>query len=110
LQIPIIKEFLKIIKVQTIEEPTVEADDIIATLSKKREKEGKETIIYSADKDFFQLLSPQIIIFDPLKKKYITEEDFIKEKKFLPEQFKDYLSLVGDSSDNSKLKNKKSTG
>ena len=80
-------------------EQGVEADDVIATLSKLAREEGIETIIASGDKDLFQLVGGNIKQLDMKGKLYGEEE--IKEKMGVnPNQILDLLALTGDSADN----------
>jgi DNA polymerase-1 len=78
----------------------VEADDIIGTLARQHEASGDQVFIVSSDHDFYQLLSPKISIFDPLKEKTITYEDFKKEHDIEPHQWIDVGALQGDKGDN----------
>ena len=80
-------------------EQGVEADDVIATLSKLAREEGIETIIASGDKDLFQLIGGNIKQLDMKGKLYGEEE--VKEKMGVnPNQILDLLALTGDSADN----------
>ena len=77
-----------------------EADDLIATYVDKILKEGGEVTIVSSDKDLMQLYKKGVRIYDPMKNKFINEEDV--QKKFGVDSSKviDVQSLAGDSSDN----------
>jgi len=75
-----------------------EADDIIASYVSKI-KDQKINII-SSDKDLMQLMSDRVRIYDPMKQKYITEEDVFKKFGVDSKKILDVLSLMGDSSDN----------
>ena len=77
-----------------------EADDLIATYVDKILKEGGEVTIVSSDKDLMQLYKKGVRIYDPMKNKFINEEDV--KKKFGVDSSKviDVQSLAGDSSDN----------
>ncbi len=103
LQIPITKDIIQKIGLPNITIPWYEADDIIATLARTYEKEADVQIeLYSSDKDLKQLLWPKVYAVDPMKQQTITPQDFIKEFWFEPQYILDYLSLIGDSSDNVK--------
>ena len=100
LQFPIIREAIEAFGVKAIELPGFEADDIIAAYAKLGLENNVKVRIISSDKDLIQLLQDGIEIYDPLKKKYIDKE-VVKEKHGInPNQMIDYLSLIGDSSDN----------
>ena len=77
-----------------------EADDLIATYVDQILKVGAKVTIVSSDKDLMQLFKKNVRIFDPMKNKFITEDDV--QKKFGVDSSKviDVQSLAGDSSDN----------
>ena len=77
-----------------------EADDLIATYTDKILKNGAKVTIVSSDKDLMQLYKKGVRIYDPMKNKFITDEDV--HKKFGVEAHKiiDVQALAGDSSDN----------
>jgi 5'-3' exonuclease len=61
---------------------------------------GGESIIYSTDKDFFQLASHNVKIYNPVKKKTYTEEVILEEFCIHPKHFHFFRALDGDKSDN----------
>ena len=77
-----------------------EADDLIATYVDKILQEGGKVTIVSSDKDLMQLYKKDVRIYDPMKNKFITQEDV--QKKFGVDAGKviDVQALAGDSSDN----------
>ena len=77
-----------------------EADDLIATYTDKILKEGAKVTIVSSDKDLMQLFKKNVRIYDPMKNKFISEEDI--QNKFGVDSRKviDVQALAGDSSDN----------
>ncbi|MBO68695.1 MAG: flap endonuclease Xni [Acidiferrobacteraceae bacterium] len=86
--------------VLTIEVSEFEADDLIATISRKIEKAGGFVTILSTDKGFFQLISNSISVYDHFSHKF-RGRDYVKQKFGVePEQLVDLLSLVGDASAN----------
>ena len=84
----------------SVELVNYEADDLIATYVDKIIKGGAKVTIVSSDKDLMQLYKKNVRIYDPMKNKFITEEDV--HKKFGVDSSKviDVQSLAGDSSDN----------
>lgn len=80
--------------------PGYEADDIIYTIARDRAVIGDQVTIVSSDKDLKQLISPQIQTLDTMKKLRTTVESFEEEYGFVPALLLDYLSLIGDASDN----------
>ena len=77
-----------------------EADDLIATYVEMILKEGAKATIVSSDKDLMQLYKKNVRIYDPMKNKFISEEDV--KNKFGVDASKviDVQALAGDSSDN----------
>lgn len=78
----------------------VEADDVIAYLSQLITMEGGESIIYSTDKDFFQLAADNIKIYNPVKKKTFSQEVILEDFGIHPKHFHFFRALNGDKSDN----------
>jgi len=77
-----------------------EADDLIATYVDQILKKGAKVTIVSSDKDLMQLYQKNVRIFDPMKNKFITEEDVLKKFGVNASKVIDVQSLAGDSSDN----------
>ena len=77
-----------------------EADDLIATYVDQILKAGAKVTIVSSDKDLMQLYKKGVRIFDPMKNKFITEDDVIKKFGVDASKVIDVQSLAGDSSDN----------
>ena len=80
-------------------EEGVEADDVIATLSRFAAKSDIETIIASGDKDLFQLVGGNIKQLD-MKGKLYSEAEVEEKMGVRPNQILDLLALTGDSVDN----------
>ena len=77
-----------------------EADDLIATYVDQILKSGAKATIVSSDKDLMQLYKKNVRIFDPMKNKFITEEDVQSKFGVDPSKVIDVQALAGDSSDN----------
>ncbi|GAA7153643.1 DNA polymerase I [Helicobacter pylori] len=97
LQIPIALEWLQKMGFTCVEISGFEADDVIASLATLS---PYKTRIYSKDKDFNQLLSDKVALFDG--KTEFLAKDCVEKYGILPSQFTDYQGIVGDSSDNYK--------
>jgi len=103
-QLPRIHEAVEALNVPILLKPGFEADDIMGTLAKKAEAAGMVTYLVTGDKDFMQLVSDQVMIYNP--KSGSAEPEILDvagvEKKLglPPDKVIDYLSLMGDSSDN----------
>jgi len=100
-QIPVIKKLINLLGMALIEKEGFEADDIIATISRKAVRDNFSTVIISSDKDMYQLLDrDKVKVYEPVNEKLFNEDNFKKEFGFGPKLIVDYLSLVGDSVDN----------
>ena len=99
-QLSYIKNIIRGLNVAMLEKEGYEADDIIGTLARKGQKEGFRVIIVTGDKDFRQLISPQISLWDTMKDKVTDYQTFKKEYALEPEQIIDLMGLSGDTSDN----------
>jgi len=80
----------------------VEADDYIACLARRAALAGWTAVIASSDKDFMQLVSPQIGLWNPNDKVAAvwTREQVMAKAGVEPEQVADWLALMGDAVDN----------
>jgi DNA polymerase-1 len=98
-QLALIKELVDLLGLARLEVPGYEADDVLASLAKKAEKEGYEVRILTADKDLYQLLSDRIHVLHP--EGYLITPAWLWEKYGLrPDRWADYRALTGDESDN----------
>ena len=99
-QFPIVREAAESLDLTILEKTGFEADDIIATIAKKYADEDTRVLIVSSDKDLMQLVNDNVVMYDAMKNKMVTEVE-VKEKFFVaPNQVLDVLSLMGDTSDN----------
>lgn len=103
--VPIIKDILKAYNIPVIEVKGYEADDVIGTLAKQSQQmEGIQTYMMTPDKDYGQLVAPNVHIYKP---RHDGGFDTIGEKEIINkygiekvEQVVDLLGLMGDSADN----------
>jgi DNA polymerase-1 len=77
-----------------------EADDLIATYVDQILKAGAKVTIVSSDKDLMQLFKKNVRIYDPMKNKFITDEDVQNKFGVNSSKVIDVQALAGDSSDN----------
>ncbi len=84
----------------SVDLPNYEADDLIATYVDQILKKGAKVTIVSSDKDLMQLYKKGVRIFDPMKNKFISDDDVIKKFGVDASKVIDVQSLAGDSSDN----------
>ncbi len=78
----------------------VEADDVIGTLAHTASQGGAPVIISTGDKDMAQLVNEHVTLINTMSNQILTIESFKEKFGINPEQFIDYLTLVGDSADN----------
>jgi DNA polymerase-1 len=77
-----------------------EADDIMATLTRRFDEPDLHVYLVSRDKDLEQLLSDRVSLYDPMKDEVITPERLLETKGWRPAQAIDAQVLAGDSVDN----------
>lgn len=104
LQMPLVREALDKGGIIRLEKPGYEADDIIGTIINKLKKSNTKVLIFTGDKDIFQLVSAKVFVIAPLiglanVKLYDTQE-VKKRLSVAPDQIPDYKALMGDPSDN----------
>lgn len=99
-QIPYIKKMVDALGIPSFEIKGYEADDIIGTLTEIGRKNHCHVHIVSGDKDFAQLVRPGVELLDTMKGSRIDVDGVKAKWGVRPEQFIDYLALIGDASDN----------
>jgi 5'-3' exonuclease len=72
-----------------------ESDDIMAALAREHEN----VVIVTSDLDLLQCISPTTIVYCPFKKKYLTNEWFIKTYNISPKQWAQVKAIAGCSTD-----------
>ncbi|MCP3852063.1 MAG: DNA polymerase I [Gammaproteobacteria bacterium] len=80
--------------------PGVEADDVIGTLAVQATEQGLDVVISTGDKDMAQLVNERVSLVDTMKNQVMDIEGVKKKFGVTPEQIRDYLALIGDTSDN----------
>ena len=99
-QIPLIKEIIKTFPIVILEKPGYEADDVLATMSRRAEKENLNTFIVTGDKDILQLVGEKIKVYNS-SHGFFYDAEKVKEKFGIsPENIVDLIALMGDASDN----------
>ena len=109
-QFPLIRDATRAFSLPCIEEPDVEADDMIATYARAAAARGWDVTIVSSDKDLMQLIgrsepaddpeSARIDMLDTMKNQRIDIPEVIEKFGVAPEKVGDVLALMGDSVDN----------
>ena len=101
-EIPVIEEILGVLGVPRIRVDRYEADDIIATLATQSRDAERDCYIVSGDKDLLQLVGGSVRVLKPDTGGFVEiDSDAVLDVwQVRPDQIRDYLSLVGDTSDN----------
>jgi len=99
-QFDFIRKSVLAFNLPSIELLNYEADDLIATYVEKILEAGAKATIVSSDKDLMQLYKKDVRIYDPMKNRFIKEEDIKTKFGVKPSKVIDVQSLAGDSSDN----------
>ena len=99
-QFDYIRKSVEAFNLPSVELLNYEADDLIATYSEQILSVGAKVTIISSDKDLMQLYKKNIRIYDPMKNKYISDQDILDKFGVEPSKVIDVQALAGDSSDN----------
>jgi len=78
----------------------VEADDVIATLARRAEAGGLDTVVSTGDKDLAQLVDEHITLVNTMNDTVLDTEGVVDKFGVPAERIVDYLALIGDTSDN----------
>jgi DNA polymerase-1 len=102
-QVPLVREACEALGVPVLTSERYEADDVIGTLALQACKAGYDVAIVTGDKDFFQLVSDGIRVFNPRDEGTWYDADGVVQKFGVrPDQVVDVLALMGDAIDNIK--------
>lgn len=99
-QFSLISEMIEKMKLPAIVKDGFEADDVIGSLCVQWENDFDEILIASGDKDLMQFVNGKVKMLDTMKDKIYDEKGVFEKMGVRPNQIVDYLTLVGDSSDN----------
>ena len=99
-QVEYVHQAIAALGIPLVIEPEVEADDVIGTYAKQAEQQGAKVLIASSDKDLAQVVTANVHMVDTMKKIVLDEAGVVEKFGVRPEQIIDYLTLMGDSSDN----------
>ncbi|MEM9865296.1 MAG: 5'-3' exonuclease H3TH domain-containing protein, partial [Myxococcota bacterium] len=99
-QIKRVMEVLRAFGLPLLEVQGYEADDVIAALVKGTKARGLKSVIVSADKDLLQLVGEGVVMYDTMRDRVFGTEETIAKFGVPPNQVRDLLALMGDSSDN----------
>ncbi len=103
-QFPYVRRVCDAFAIPVIEEPGVEADDVIATLARHAVAQGFRVVVVTADKDLLQLVDGDVQVLNPGREgsgATLFDPAAVEEKWGVrPEQIADVLALMGDAVDN----------
>ncbi|NLE00302.1 MAG: hypothetical protein GX640_10550, partial [Fibrobacter sp.] len=102
-QMPLILNLIEALNITVIREDGLEADDLIAMLTKKALDRNFSVFLVTKDKDLMQLIGPNVKMLAPDGSgtlQLLGVNEVIEKMGVGPEQIVDYLALIGDSSDN----------
>ena len=99
-QVPYIRRVIEALHVPILEVPGLEADDLIATATRKAREQGLDVTIISADKDLMQLLDDHVHMHDTMRDKTYSPEDVEERFGVPPDKQRYVMAMSGDSSDN----------
>ena len=103
-QVELVKEVLTALRIPSLEVDGYEADDVIATLTVRAERQGFDVLICTGDRDALQLVSDRVTVLYPRKgvsDLWRMTPELVRDKYGLsPEQYPDFAAIRGDPSDN----------
>lgn len=99
-QFPVIEKLIDKMGIPERAIPNYEADDVIGSFATQFKDEFDEILIASGDKDLMQFVGDNVKMIDTMKDKIFDRQAVYEKMGVWPEQIVDYLSLLGDSSDN----------
>ncbi len=104
-QFPLVRDVARALSVPIVEEPGVEADDVIGTLACRARERGWDVVIVTGDKDFAQLVDGKVSLYDPMAEASGREGrtgpgEVEKKLGIRPEQVVEYMAILGDKIDN----------
>ena len=103
-QLPLIREVLAALRIPMLELEGYEADDLLATLTKRCRENGSEVVIVTGDRDILQLVREGVsVIMTRRGISDVTRYDapaVVERYGVTPEQWIDFVALKGESSDN----------
>ncbi len=99
-QFGLVREVVQAMNIPLLELPGFEADDVLGTLAERAHAHGFRVVIVTGDKDFMQLVGPEILLFDSMRDKWTGPAEVLEKLGVPPERVIDLFSLCGDPVDN----------
>lgn len=95
-----IQEFAELIGLRQLTITGIEADDLMGSLAQDAVKEGYKAILVTSDKDMRQIVTDDIVIFDPFKDTMLDVQTLEQKYGFPLSKLPFYFAIIGDASDN----------
>jgi DNA polymerase I len=103
-QMPLLRKLVGLFNITLLSQPGLEADDIIAHMTRRATREGFDVFLVTRDKDLMQLIDEtkvRMLSFESSGQIEVIGPQQVREKMGVaPDQIRDLLALMGDSSDN----------
>jgi DNA polymerase-1 len=99
-QFALVREVVRALNLPVLEYQGYEADDVIATLTRQAVADGFRVLIITGDKDFMQLVSEHVELYDSMSDKHTRLADVPERLGVRADQVVEYMSLIGDDVDN----------
>lgn len=99
-QFSLIEKLVDNLGLPSLAMPGYEADDIIGSVVVQWQNDFDEVLIATGDKDIMQFVGGNTKILDTMKDKLYGRDEVFEKMGVWPEQIVDYLSMLGDASDN----------
>ena len=99
-QFQLVRNATEAMNVPAIDMDGFEADDLIATYTRRAAEAGAKVTIVSSDKDLMQLVTDKVTMLDAMKNRIIGREQVMEKFGVGPDRVVDVQSLAGDSTDN----------
>src|SRR3989339_203 len=99
-QFAIIDQLIAAMQIPVVARAKFEADDVIGSAVTQWKNEFDSILVATGDKDIMQFVDDKVKILDTMKGQILGVEEVIKKMGVRPSQIVDYLSIIGDSSDN----------
>ena len=99
-QVGPLKDMVRALGLPLLEVSGVEADDVIGTLASRAAERGESVVISTGDKDMAQLVNDHVTLLNTMSGTTLDREGVERKFGVPPERIIDYLTLVGDTSDN----------
>jgi len=99
-QIAPLHEIIEAMGIPMIVHEGVEADDVIGTLAEQATAQNISVLISTGDKDMAQLVNQHVTLINTMSSTIMGPEGVVEKFGVKPEQIIDYLTLMGDTSDN----------